>query len=229
MLCRGAAKLAEGKGYPGLKVYPLYSALPAHQQMEAFKPSPPGMRKVVISTNIAETSVTISGVFFLFLWLKFELWFFWIKSVYNEISFTGIRHVVDTGVVKARTHHPTTGFDMLKVEKISKAQAQQRTGRAGRLSSGYCYRTYTKHEFESLEEMPVPEILRCSLVGVALQLLAIGIDITTFDFMDKPPKEAIEVAVACLVKLGAVRGNLILYLREEARPFRIKVYIIIII
>lgn len=62
MLCRGAAKLAEGKGYPSLKVFPLYSALPPHQQLEAFRPSPPGMRKVVISTNIAETSVTIGGV-----------------------------------------------------------------------------------------------------------------------------------------------------------------------
>lgn len=179
MLCRGVAKLAEGKGFPSVKVFPLYSALPTHQQLEAFRPSPPGMRKVVISTNIAETSVTIGG----------------------------IRHIIDTGVVKTRMFHPTTGFDSLKVEKVSKAQAQQRTGRAGRLSSGCCYRTYTKVEYESLADMPIPEILRCSLVGVALQLLAIGIDITTFDFMDKPPKEAIEVAVACLEKLGAVRGS----------------------
>ena len=61
MLCRGASKLAETKGYPALKVFPLYAALPTHQQLEAFKPSPPGMRKVVIATNIAETSVTIAG------------------------------------------------------------------------------------------------------------------------------------------------------------------------
>lgn len=162
-----------------MKVFPLYSALPTHQQLEAFKPSPPGMRKLILSTNVAETSVTIGG----------------------------IRHVIDTGVVKARTHHPTTGLDVLRVEKVSKAQAWQRTGRAGREAAGKCYRTYTKEEFERMKEMPVPEIQRCSLAGVALQLLAIGVDITTFDFMDKPPKETVDVAVTCLEKLGAVKGS----------------------
>ncbi|KAJ8686582.1 hypothetical protein QAD02_022376 [Eretmocerus hayati] len=176
---RQAAKLLDGKGYPPLKVFPLYSALPTHQQLEAFKASPPGMRKLVLSTNIAETSVTIGG----------------------------IRSIVDTGVVKERTYHPTTGFDTLKVEKVSKAQAWQRTGRAGREAPGKCYRTYTLQEFEKMNEMPVPEIQRCSLAGVALQLLAIGIDITSFEFMDKPPPDAINTAVACLEKLGAVKGS----------------------
>lgn len=114
--------------------------------------------------------------------------------------------MIDTGVVKQRTHHPTTGLDVLRVEKISKAQAWQRTGRAGREAPGNCYRTYTFDEFEKLKEMPVPEIQRCSLAGIALQLLAIGIDITTFDFMDKPPEDAIKSAVACLESLGAVKG-----------------------
>ncbi|XP_016841401.1 ATP-dependent RNA helicase DHX33 [Nasonia vitripennis] len=176
---RQVVKLLEGKGYPQLKVFPLYSALPTHQQLEAFKPSAPGMRKLVLSTNVAETSVTIGG----------------------------IRSVIDTGVVKARTHHPTTGLDVLRVEKVSKAQAWQRTGRAGREAPGKCYRTYTLEEFEKFKEMPIPEIQRCSLAGVALQLLAIGIDITTFDFMDKPPAESIDTAVACLEKLGAVKGS----------------------
>ncbi|KOC71150.1 Putative ATP-dependent RNA helicase DHX33 [Habropoda laboriosa] len=176
---RQVAKQLDGQGYPPLKVFPLYSALPTHQQLEAFKPSPPGMRKLILSTNVAETSVTIGG----------------------------IRHVIDTGVVKARTHHPTTGLDVLRVEKVSKAQAWQRTGRAGREAAGKCYRIYTKEDFERMMEMPVPEIQRCSLAGVALQLLAIGVDITTFDFMDKPPKEAVDVAVTCLEKLGAVKGS----------------------
>lgn len=122
-------------------------------------------------------------------------------------SNAGIRHVIDTGVVKARTHHPTTGLDMLRVEKISKAQAWQRTGRSGREAPGKCYRTYTQREFDEMKEMPVPEIQRCALTGVALQLLAIGVDITTFDFMDKPSKEGIDVAVNCLEKLGAVKGK----------------------
>lgn len=120
---------------------------------------------------------------------------------------TGIRYVIDTGVVKARTHHPTTGLDVLRVEKISKAQAWQRTGRAGREAPGKCYRTYTREEFDEMKEMPVPEIQRCTLAGVALQLLAIGVDITTFDFMDKPPKEGVDVAVNCLEKLSAVKGK----------------------
>ncbi|XP_034951798.1 ATP-dependent RNA helicase DHX33 isoform X2 [Chelonus insularis] len=176
---RQVAKQLDGQGYPNLKVFPLYSALPTHQQLEAFKASPAGMRKLVLSTNVAETSVTISG----------------------------IRHIIDTGVVKIRTHHSTTGLDVLKVEKVSKAQAWQRTGRAGRESAGKCYRTFTKEEFALMKEMPIPEIQRCSLAGVALQLLAIGIDITTFEFMDKPPKDSVKVAVSCLERLEAVKGS----------------------
>lgn len=127
----------------------------------------------------------------------------------------GIRHVIDTGVVKARTHHPMTGLDVLRVEKISKAQAWQRTGRAGREAPGKCYRAYTREEFEEMKEMPLPEIQRCTLAGVALQLLAIGVDITSFDFMDKPPKEGVDVAVNCLEKLGAVKGRF-LFTEEDA-------------
>ncbi|XP_043488176.1 ATP-dependent RNA helicase DHX33 [Polistes fuscatus] len=176
---RQVARQLDGKGYPPLRVFPLYSALPTNQQLEAFKAAPPGMRKLIFSTNVAETSITIGG----------------------------IRHVIDTGMVKARTHHPTTGLDVLKVEQISKAQAWQRTGRAAREASGKCYRTYTKDEFDRMKEMPLPEIQRCSLAGVALQLLAIGVDITSFDFMDRPPKEAVDVAVTCLEKLAAVKGS----------------------
>lgn len=176
---RQVAKQLDGQEYPPLKVFPLYAALPTHQQLEAFKPSAPGMRKLILSTNVAETSVTIGG----------------------------ICHVIDTGVVKARTHHPTTGLDVLRVEKISQAQAWQRAGRAAREAPGKCYRAYTREEFEKMKDMPIPEIQRCSLAGVALQLLAIGVDITSFDFMDKPPKEGVDVAVNCLEKLGAVKGS----------------------
>jgi len=118
--------------------------------------------------------------------------------------------VIDTGAVKIRTHHPTTGLNVLKVEKVSKAQAWQRTGRAAREAPGKCYRTYTQEEFEKMQEMSTPEIQRCSLAGIGLQLLAIGVDVTTFDFMDKPPKESVDVAVNCLEKLGAIKGMRIL-------------------
>ncbi|CAG2058091.1 unnamed protein product [Timema podura] len=104
----------EGKCAP-LKVYPLYSSLPSHMQLDVFRPTAPGMRKVILSTNIAETSVTISG----------------------------IKYIIDSGMVKNRSHHPGTGLDVLKVQRISQAQAWQRTGRAGRESPGFCYRTYT--------------------------------------------------------------------------------------
>ncbi|KAK0090858.1 hypothetical protein PV325_000024 [Microctonus aethiopoides] len=178
-LAEEAARQLDGKGYPNLRVFPLYSALQTHLQLEAFKSSPQGMRKLVLSTNVAETSITIEG----------------------------ICHIIDTGVAKVRTYHPTTGSEVLKVEKITKAQAWQRTGRAGRERPGKCYRIYTKSEFKQMKEMPIPEIQRCSLTGVALNLLAIGVDITTFDFMDKPSKESVDVAVTCLERLGAVKGS----------------------
>ncbi|XP_075534879.1 ATP-dependent RNA helicase DHX33-like [Dermacentor variabilis] len=116
-----------------------------------------GWRKVIFSTNIAETSITIPG----------------------------IKYVVDTGVVKERTYQPGTGLEVLKVRKISKAQAWQRAGRAGR----EC-RLYTKMEYEAMREHSIPEIQRCSLSGVVLQMLALGIeDIFSFDFMDKPSEK----------------------------------------
>ena len=129
------------------------------------------------------------------------------KYVKYWVTLLGIRHVIDTGVVKVRTYDPTTGFDVLQVVKISQAQALQRMGRAGREAPGQCWRTYTKEEFAQMSEMPVPEIQRCSLTGVSMQLLALGLDITTFDFMDKPSKESIDVAMACLRKLGAIKGK----------------------
>ncbi|XP_068084607.1 ATP-dependent RNA helicase DHX33 isoform X2 [Anabrus simplex] len=163
---------------PMLKVYPLYSALPHSKQLDVFRPMPVGMRKVVLSTNVAETSVTISG----------------------------IKYVIDSGMVKARTHHPGTGLDILKVQRISQAQAWQRTGRAGRQSAGFCFRCYTKQEFDSMLKNPVPEIQRCNLASVVLQLLALDINSLEFDFIDKPPKEAIVGALQQLKQLGAVDG-----------------------
>lgn len=163
---------------PPLKVYPLYSSLPSHQQLDVFRPTPQGMRKIVLSTNVAETSVTISG----------------------------IKYVIDSGVVKARTHHPGTGLDMLKVQKISQAQAWQRTGRAGRESAGICYRVYTQQDFDSFLKNTIPEIQRSNLSSVVLQLLALGINCMEFDFIDKPPRESIISALEQLKYLGAVES-----------------------
>ena len=160
-----------------LMVCPLFAALPSFQQQRVFSPAPGRTRKVILSTNIAETSVTLPG----------------------------IKHVVDSGLVKARGFDPRLGVDLLLVQPISKAQARQRTGRAGREREGFCYRLFTEETFEKLAEHTVPEIRRCNLSGVVLQLLAVGIsDILSFEFMDPPSEEALASALEQLLLLGAV-------------------------
>lgn len=156
--------------------YPLYSALPSDMQLKVFQPASEGTRKVIYATNIAETSVTIPG----------------------------IKFVIDTGMVKEKTYHPKVGIEMLKVHRVSKAQAWQRAGRAGRECSGTCYRLFTKQEFDKMKDFSLPEIQRCSLAGVILQMLAIGItDIFGFDFMDRPSNNHI---IEALTKLHQFRA-----------------------
>eukprot|EP00897_Mesotaenium_endlicherianum_P007228 jgi/Mesen1/6533/ME000333S05841 len=165
------------RGVLSLAVAPIYAALPSEQQLRVFKPAPPGSRKVILATNIAETSVTIPG----------------------------IRYVVDPGLVKARAFNAKIGVESLAVVPISKAQARQRSGRAGREAPGKCYRLYTEGGFDALADATVPEIRRCNLASVVLQLTALGIrDIPAFDFMDKPPQAAILKALEHLYVLGAL-------------------------
>ncbi|XP_059004968.1 ATP-dependent RNA helicase DHX33 isoform X2 [Mustela lutreola] len=174
--CRDIAKHLPD-GCPAMLVLPLYASLPYAQQLRVFQAAPKGCRKVIVSTNIAETSITI----------------------------TGIKHVVDTGMVKAKMYNPDSGLEVLTVQRVSKAQAWQRTGRAGREGSGVCYRLYTEDEFEKFEKMTVPEIQRCNLASVLLQLLAMKVpDVLTFDFMSKPSPDHIQAAVAQLDLLGAL-------------------------
>lgn len=164
-------------GCPSMLVLPLYASLPYSQQLRVFQGAPKGYRKVIISTNIAETSITI----------------------------TGIKYVVDTGMVKAKKYNPDSGLEVLAVQRVSKTQAWQRTGRAGREDSGICYRLYTEDEFEKFEKMTVPEIQRCNLASVILQLLAMKVpNVLTFDFMSKPSPDHIEAAIAQLDLLGAL-------------------------
>uniref|UniRef100_A0A665U809 ATP-dependent RNA helicase DHX33 n=1 Tax=Echeneis naucrates TaxID=173247 RepID=A0A665U809_ECHNA len=175
--CRDIAKhLPNGCG--PMVVIPLYASLPPAQQLRVFQPAPKGSRKVILSTNIAETSVTISG----------------------------IKYVIDTGMVKAKRFNPDSGLEVLAVQRVSKAQAWQRAGRAGREDSGFCYRLYTEQEFDNLIPMTVPEIQRLiHWAGVMLQLLALGIpDVMNFDFMSRPSPEAVHSAVEHLELLGAV-------------------------
>ncbi|XP_038615627.1 ATP-dependent RNA helicase DHX33 [Tachyglossus aculeatus] len=174
--CRDIAKQLPD-GCPPLLVLPLYASLPYSQQLRVFQGAPKGSRKVIISTNIAETSITIAG----------------------------IKFVIDTGMVKARKYSPGSGLEVLAVQRVSKAQAWQRAGRAGREDSGLCYRLYTEDEFEKFDRMTVPEIQRCNLASVVLQLLALRIpNVLTFDFMSKPSPDHIQAAVDQLDLLGAL-------------------------
>ncbi|KFD51542.1 hypothetical protein M514_07592 [Trichuris suis] len=167
-----------GPDVPELIILPVYSALPSEMQTRIFEPAPPGSRKVVIATNIAETSLTIDGIFY----------------------------VVDPGFVKQKIYNPKTGMDSLVVSPISQAQAKQRAGRAGRTGPGKCYRLYTERAYrDEMLPSPVPEIQRTNLASTLLQLKAMGINnLIDFDFMDPPPMEAMIMALEQLHSLSAL-------------------------
>ncbi|KAI9091845.1 P-loop containing nucleoside triphosphate hydrolase protein [Phlyctochytrium arcticum] len=158
-------------------IYPIYSALETLEQRSIFDSPPEGVRKIVIATNIAQTSVTIPG----------------------------IRYVVDSGFVKQKMYDPRTGVDALIVVPISQAAATQRAGRAGRTASGKVYRLYSREAFEDMEPATVPEIQRSSLIGTVLALKKMGIDdIMNFEFIDPPDPELVIGATKQLFLLGAV-------------------------
>jgi ATP-dependent RNA helicase DHX8/PRP22 len=147
-------------------------------QTRIFEPAPKGSRKVVVSTNIAETSVTIDGIYY----------------------------VVDPGFVKQKVYNPKMGMDSLVVCPISQAAARQRAGRAGRTGPGKCYRLYTESAYKN-EMLPtsVPEIQRTNLANTVLTLKAMGInDLLGFDFMDPPPVQTLIVAMEQLYSLGSL-------------------------
>ncbi|XP_050538886.1 ATP-dependent RNA helicase DHX33 [Daktulosphaira vitifoliae] len=169
------------RSYPVIKVRTLYASLPTHEQLKVFMPLEANefARKIILSTNIAETSVTL----------------------------TGIKYVIDCGKVKVRCFHPETSMDALKIESISQAQAEQRAGRAGRESDGYCYRIFSKQQYDAMFKDPVPEIQRCNLGTVVLQILAMNIDPYKFDFINKPSNDAINQAYKMLENLGATKNQ----------------------
>lgn len=116
--------------------------------------------------------------------------------------------VIDPGLVKARGYNPLVGLDILSVHPVSQAQARQRAGRAGREAPGYCYRLYTESTFSELRENTQPEILRCPLTSVVLELLAMGVnDLLTFDFLSAPSEDGLVSALEQLCQLGGVEGG----------------------
>jgi len=167
-----------------LIICPIYATLPSEQQAKIFEKAPPNARKVVLATNIAETSLTIDGICF----------------------------VVDTGFCKQKSYNPRSGMESLIVTPVSRAAAEQRKGRAGRTQNGKCFRLFTMWAFQNeLDEDTVPEIQRTNMGNVVLMLMSLGINnILQFDFMDKPPTEAIMQALQQLYALAAIneRGEL---------------------
>ncbi|CAP95939.1 DEAH-box ATP-dependent RNA helicase prp22 [Penicillium rubens] len=169
---------ALGPTVPELVILPVYSALPSEMQSRIFDPAPPGGRKVVIATNIAETSITIDQIYY----------------------------VIDPGFVKQNAYDPKLGMDSLVVTPISQAQAKQRAGRAGRTGPGKCFRLYTEAAYQS-EMLPttIPEIQRQNLSHTILMLKAMGInDLLHFDFMDPPPTNTMLTALEELYALSAL-------------------------
>ncbi|VDM61265.1 unnamed protein product [Angiostrongylus costaricensis] len=172
---------ALGPDVPELIILPVYGALPSEMQTRIFDPAPPGKRKVVIATNIAETSLTIDGIYY----------------------------VVDPGFVKQKIYNPKSGMDSLVVTPISQAAAKQRAGRAGRTGPGKCYRLYTERAYrDEMLPTPVPEIQRTNLAATLLQLKAMGINnLIDFDFMDAPPLDSMITALHQLHTLSALDGD----------------------
>ncbi|KAF2198772.1 P-loop containing nucleoside triphosphate hydrolase protein [Delitschia confertaspora ATCC 74209] len=165
------------EGVPKILALPLFAALPQHAQQKIFQPAPSKTRKVILATNIAETSVTVPGV----------------------------RFVVDSGKVKIKHFRNRLGLDSLLVKPISRSAAIQRQGRAGREAPGQCYRLYTEQDYASLEPRTTPEILRCDLSAALLTMKARGVeDVLNFPFLDPPPREALEKALLQLLQLGAL-------------------------
>uniref|UniRef100_A0A8D1EGZ1 RNA helicase n=1 Tax=Sus scrofa TaxID=9823 RepID=A0A8D1EGZ1_PIG len=160
-----------------LRVLPMYAGLPSFEQMKVFERVSRSVRKVIVATNVAETSITISGIVY----------------------------VIDCGFVKLRAYNPRTAIECLVVVPVSQASANQRAGRAGRSRSGKCYRLYTEDAFDQLPQSTVPEMQRSNLAPVILQLKALGIDnVLRFHFMSPPPAQSMVQALELLYALGGL-------------------------
>lgn len=180
---RVAEQLHEALGNrPDVLVCPLHGELDLAAQRAAIEPAPAGKRKVVLATNIAETSLTIDGV----------------------------RVVIDAGLARVPRFDPASGMARLDTQRISRASATQRAGRAGRLEPGVCYRLWSHAQHEQLSAYSSAEILQADLAGLALQLLRWGVTPQELSWLDVPPPAAYAQALDLLGRLGALdeRGAL---------------------
>ena len=171
-------------------IVPLYGALGGDEQARAIEPAPPGRRKIVLATSIAETSITIDGV----------------------------RIVVDSGVARVPRYEPDVGVTRLETVRVSRAAADQRRGRAGRTEPGLCYRLWDEPQTAALEPFARPEILAADLSAFALDLAAWGANADKLAFLDPPPNAALAEAKALLTALGAIDADG--RITEEGRQLR---------
>lgn len=167
----------QGKHYPGTVILPLFARMPAHQQKQIYQVRE---GKIVVATNVAETSLTIPG----------------------------IRYVVDTGLARISQYQTSSGIHSLPILPISKASAEQRKGRCGRVSAGLCLRLYSEEDYRSRPEHTPPEILRSNLAEVILRMLDLELgDPLKFPFLDPPAARAVRDGYRTLVELAALESS----------------------
>jgi ATP-dependent helicase HrpB len=177
---RTETRLKERLADAATDVVPLYGALDAATQDRAISPSPPGRRKIVLATSIAETSLTIDGV----------------------------RVVIDSGLARVPRYEPDVGLTRLETVRVSRAAADQRRGRAGRTEPGVCYRLWDEGQTAALEPFGRPEILTADLSSLVLDLAQWGVaDPDQLTFLDAPPRPALAEAKALLRELGAIDAD----------------------
>ncbi len=175
---RDAADALVGLGLPGTEIVPLFGRLSAAEQHRVFAAHPG--RRVVLATNVAETSLTVPG----------------------------IRYVVDTGTARISRYSQRTKVQRLPIEPVSQASARQRAGRCGRLADGICIRLYSQEDFEARPEFTDPEILRTNLASVILQMTTLGLgEVAAFPFVDPPDARNITDGVRLLEELRAFEGG----------------------
>lgn len=166
------------KDLPRTEVVPLYSRLSAAEQHKVFSSHGATVRRIVLATNVAETSLTVPG----------------------------IRYVVDTGVARISRYSARTKVQRLPIEPISQASANQRSGRCGRVEAGIAIRLYSEEDFQARPEFTDPEILRTNLASVILQMTSLGLgDIARFPFVEPPDRRNVQSGVQLLEELGALR------------------------
>ncbi|MST31410.1 ATP-dependent RNA helicase HrpA, partial [Acidimicrobiaceae bacterium USS-CC1] len=175
---RDTAEALRAAELPGTEILPLYARLSAAEQHRVFRPH--AGRRVVLATNVAETSITVPG----------------------------IRAVVDPGFARISRYSPRTKVQRLPIEPISRASADQRAGRCGRIGPGVCIRLYGEEDYEGRAAFTDPEITRTNLASVILQMAALGLgDVGDFPFLDPPDRRQVNAAVDLLDELGALGGG----------------------